>query len=100
MSEPQRIPEKFSPYFWDVHLEELHPIRHRQFIIERLLNEGDHHSLRWLFQTYSVEEIRQVVQSSRNLSRKTARYWQYYFNLREEEMCCFGTSSTKTDNLF
>ncbi len=87
------IPADFGPFFWDVHIDQLELTRHQRFIIERLLNEGDHHTLHWLFETYSEADIRQTVQISRNLSRKTARYWQYYFNLKEEEMRCFGTSS-------
>ncbi|WP_039944551.1 DUF6922 domain-containing protein [Thermicanus aegyptius] len=100
MPDIQRVPVDFSPFFWDVHLEDLDPAIHSRFIIERLLNEGDHHTLHWLFKTYSMDEIRHVIQTSRNLSRKTARYWPYYFNLKEEEMRCFGTSLIKPDNLF
>jgi len=96
----QQIPEAFIPFFWDVHIEQLEPAVHRRFIIERLLNEGDHHTLQWLFSTYTQDDILQTVRSSRNLSRKTARYWQLYFDLKEEEMRCFGMSLTKPDNLF
>lgn len=96
----QHIPADFSPFFWDVHMEQLEPAAHSRFIIERLLNEGDHHTLQWLFQTYTIDDIRQAVKTSRNLSRKTARYWQTYFNLKEEEMRCFGMSLTKPDELF
>lgn len=95
-----QVPASFSPYFWDVHIAELEPAIHSRFIIERLLNEGDHRTLHWLIQTYTLNDIRQTILTSRNLSRKTARYWQSYFNLKEEEMRCFGTSLTKTDNLF
>lgn len=98
-SNPQ-IPEEFTPFFWDVYIEQLEPAVHSKFIIERLLNEGDHHALQWLFSTYSKDDILQTVRSSRNLSRKTARYWQLYFDLKEEEMRCFGMSLTKPDNLF
>lgn len=96
----QPIPQDFTPFFWDVHMEQLKPVAHSRFIIERLLNDGDHRTLKWLFSTYSMEDILQAVRSSRNLSRKTARYWQLYFNLKEEEMRCFGTSLTRLDNLF
>ncbi|WP_430734244.1 DUF6922 domain-containing protein [Fodinisporobacter ferrooxydans] len=96
----QQVPAHFSPFFWDVHIDELKPALHSRFIIERLLNEGDHHTLHWLFKAYSMDEIRFVIQTSRNLSRKTARYWQYFFNLKEEDMRCFGKSSISPDNLF
>ncbi len=101
MSDPQeQIPENFTAFFWDVHIKELDLAAHRRFIIERLLNEGDHHTLQWLFRTYSMDDILLTIQSSRNLSLKTARYWQIYFNLKEGDMRCFGMLLTKPDNLF
>ncbi len=100
MSKQAEIPSAFSPFFWDVHLHELDGNRHRIFIIERLLNEGDHHTLRWLFEAYTEEELREAVMTARGLNRKTARYWQHYFGLREEEMRCFGMSSTNIANLY
>ncbi len=96
----QQLPEDFKPFFWDVHIEQLDQTSHRRFIIERLLNEGDHRTLQWLLRNYSLDEIRAAVQSSRNLSFKTARYWQTYFNLKEEDMRCFGMSLTPQENLF
>jgi hypothetical protein len=100
VSEIQPVPADFSPFFWDVHIEELEPKAHHRFIIERLLNEGDHRTLHWIFDTYTRDQICEVVRTSRNLTRKTARCWQNYFGLKEEEMRCFGTSSTKIDSLF
>lgn len=32
-----------------------------QFMIERLLNEGDHHTLQWLFSTYTMDDILRTV---------------------------------------
>ena len=100
MPEFQQIPSDFSPFFWDVHLDQLDPASHQRFIIERLLNEGNHQTLHWLFATYSMDEIRKAVLTSRSLSLKTARYWQYYFNLKEEDMRCFGMSLIQPESLF
>ena len=94
MSAQVEIPSAFSPFFWDVHVHELDKDRHRIFIIERLLNEGDQHTLRWLLEVYTDGELRQAVMTARGLNRKATRYWQHYFGLREEEMRCFGTFST------
>ncbi len=89
MSENIKLPDEFKYLFWDVVVEEIDIKLHKKFIIERLLNEGDHLTLKWLFNVYEEEDIFQVVIGSRNLSIKTARYWQYYFNLKEVEMRCF-----------
>lgn len=96
----QVIPSHFSRYFWDVHLEDVDVQEHQIFIIERLLNEGDQATLAWVLDTYSPHQIKLAVMTSRNLNRLTARYWQVYFELKEDDMRCFGASSTITDDLF
>ena len=88
-----------KPFFWDVRLEDLNTCDNYVFIIERLLNEGDEDALRWLFLTYDGRRIRDAVLTARNLSTKTARCWSNYFDLKEEEMRCFGTLSTKLKGL-
>jgi hypothetical protein len=81
--------EYFKKYFWDVDIEKLDIDNHKFYIIERLLNFGNEKTLIWLFRNYTKEEIKEVVKKSRSLTIKTARCWQNYFNLKEEEMRCF-----------
>ena len=80
--------------FWDVDLTALNADKHKSFIIERVLNMGDEIALRWLWQRYETRDIYDTVRTSRNLSLKTARCWQNYFGLKEEQMQCFSTYST------
>jgi hypothetical protein len=100
MTEETRIPEEFRPLFWDAAWESLDVRGHAAFIIERLLNEGDETHVRWIFRTYGARSVKAVVCESRRLSRKTARCWQSFFGLREEEMRCFGMSSTTNGNAY
>lgn len=94
------LPEILRPLFWDADWLCVDIQRNRTAIIERVLNLGNEEQLSWLKKTVSCDEIRAVVISSRRLSRKTARCWQNYFGLKEEEMQCFGMFSTNPDNLF
>ncbi|WP_241243549.1 DUF6922 domain-containing protein [Caldicellulosiruptor changbaiensis] len=89
MDSQTQIPEKFKKFFWDIEFEDLDIQRHKAFIITRLLNFGDQDCIKWLFSTYSKEEIKDVVKNSRSLLKKPARFWQLYFNLKEDEMRCF-----------
>ncbi|MCF6094260.1 hypothetical protein L1765_09820 [Microaerobacter geothermalis] len=100
MASNQTIPNEFKSFFWDVDITELDLRQHQIFIIERLLNEGDQRTLRWVFETYTEDEIKEAVCISRGLSLKTARYWQYFFNLKEGEMRCFGTYSMMPGKIF
>ncbi len=90
-----KIPSEIGRLFWDTDLTSLDIWNNRVFIIERILNMGNGASLKWLWQTYNEETIREAVKNSRNLSRKTAGCWQNYFGLERKEMRCFSTFSTK-----
>lgn len=61
------------------------------FIIERLMEEGDDSAVRWMMHRYNDGQRIEVVRSSRRLSRKTARLWQNYYDLGEEEIQCLST---------
>lgn len=88
------LPSWMDLFFWDVTLNTLDLEKNRVFIIERLLNVGDEKTLLWIFKNYPMNLIKESVLKSRGLSLKTARCWQNYFNLKEEEMRCFGIFST------
>ncbi len=96
----KKIPPQLHPYFWDVSPEEIDLQQHRFFIIERLLNEGDHHALIWLFENYPQSTIKEAVIACRGLSLKTARCWQNYFDLKEEEIYSAGIRSAVKEKLF
>lgn len=93
-------PLEFSKLFWDVDFANLDLTKNRKFIIERVLNMGDQDSLRWLRNTYSEDEILDTVKMSRRLSKKTARCWQNYFDLREDQMRCFSMYSMSPDRFY
>jgi hypothetical protein len=42
---------------------------------ERMLELGDDKAVKWLFSTYSRAEIKEVLATSRRISRKSANYW-------------------------
>lgn len=94
------LPDYLRVYFWDIEIEELDLQLHSQFIISRILNEGNDQALKWLFDFYDQETIKNTVKVSRTLSLKTARCWQNYFDLKEEELCCTGLRLEKNERLY
>lgn len=94
------LPDFFRDLFWDADFRSVDPEKNGRFIIERVLNSGDQDHLAWVWSHYPLESIERVVRESRRLSPKTARCWQNYFSLREEEMRCFGTYSTSPDGYY
>ncbi len=70
------IPEELSRFFWDSDPRDLEPRRNAAFIMERLLEFGDEKAVRWLFLTYSRDEIAAILQASRSLSLKSRSFWR------------------------
>ena len=95
------LPAEFRMFFWDINdITLINTEDDKFFIIERLLNEGNEKSLQWLMNRYTKEEIKDVVINSRRLTLKTAYCWQNYFDLKKEDMECFGKSLTKEESMF
>ncbi len=94
------MPEEVLIFFWDVDLATLDLEDHKTFIAERVLNMGDEVALKWLWQKYGPRVIYDTVTTSRKLTLKTARCWQNYFNLKEEQMRCFSTFSVSLRNFY
>ena len=70
------LPSKLKKYFWDCDFEELTLEKYPFFIAERILNLGDEYSVKWLLKNVSKEQLKNVVDNSRNLTKKTKNYWR------------------------
>lgn len=74
--------------FWDTPLEAIDQEKHRDFVMERLLDFGGMDGIRWVFETYGAAAIQEVVRHSRRLSRSTAGFWANYFSIPREQVRC------------
>ena len=63
-------------YFWDVNPVDLDITTHKRYIIERILDMGDDAAVSWLRQTFSENDIEEVISTSRRLSAKSKHFWQ------------------------
>ncbi|MEK7098953.1 MAG: hypothetical protein AAB916_00355 [Patescibacteria group bacterium] len=59
--------------FWDT--DQVDPVRHPDYVIERVLEYGRERDARWLFRRYDRHAIADVIEKSRRLSRKSKNYW-------------------------
>ena len=83
------MPEELKKYFWDVNFSELDIKKHRRYIISRLYCYGDLKAIKWIKETYTLEEIKDVAKNSRNLKPIVANYLKQQFNLKKEEMAYY-----------
>lgn len=89
------IPDSFNKYFWDVDLNKLNITKHSGFIIERMLEFGNIEVLRWLYNTYPINSIKDTLKKSRALSRKSANFWSIFLDIDKGEIECMRMSSQK-----
>ena len=60
--------------FWDVNPKRIHPKRHAQYIIERVMDFGNDDEVRWIWNTYHPDTLRKAV-TSRGLHPQTKALW-------------------------
>lgn len=82
------IPVRIKRLFWDVDRDSIDIEKHKFYIIKRIIEYGDLEDVSWMKNTYSEDEIAEVIKKSKGLSRKTAYFWAYYLNIPLEEIEC------------
>ncbi len=88
MGERGRVPERVQRLFWDVKKDEVDIDFHRSYIIRRIIDFGNMDDVKWMLETYSQDQIVDVVRRSRGLLRKSARFWSAYYDIPPEEIAC------------
>lgn len=83
------MPEEFKKYFWDTQFEQLDIIQNKRYIISRLYCYGDLKALKWVNNTYTSEDIKDVAKNSRNLKPLVANYLRQQYNLEKHEMAYY-----------
>lgn len=81
------IPRELEWLFWDADASGL-DVKHGKYIIERVLEFGNEAAYRWLFRTFSREDIVEVVKTSSRISRKTATMMANFYELPRGEIRC------------
>jgi hypothetical protein len=77
----------FSQYlFWDTPLEKINIVKHKNYIIERVLMRGSLKDFYFLLQLYTTEEIIIAVKNSKVLDKKTINFCSHYFGIPLNEL--------------
>jgi len=80
MNKKGALPYKLQVFFWDYYPSQIDIFKFKDFIIERLLEKGTLAEVKWLFKTYSDDDIKSAALNSPNLSTGTRTLWKKYFN--------------------
>ncbi|MCD6094571.1 hypothetical protein J7J39_01555 [bacterium] len=95
----KKLPQFLKRYFWDVDFQKLDKKNYSWFIIERILEYGDEKAVKWMEDNFRTEEIKNVLLKSKNLSLKSANFWQFIFNLDKNRILCLKKSFQKRQKL-
>lgn len=74
---------------WDIDPRKLDPDKNKVLIIERVLSYGNLGELKFIFQNYGKEIIRQTVKNIGYLDPKTFEFVTSYLKINKEEMKCY-----------
>jgi hypothetical protein len=92
------VPDFIDQYLWDV--EGVEQEKHSEFIIARVLEYGDGQAFDWLRESYSAEEIKQVLETCRNISAKTANFYCKLYNVPLDQVECLKKPYTRKQDRF
>jgi|SRR3989338_4345738 len=85
-----KLPKFLNKYFWDVDTEFLDAEDRANYVIERILENGDTDAVNWVFSAYPKELISEVLKNSRSLSLKSAHFWSLILGVPKNEILCFS----------
>lgn len=87
-----------TPLFWDIDQKKLGPIKHKKFIIERILQLGDVEDFRWAVSYYGKNEIKKTLIKNKSLDKKSQNFWCLYFEIDPKK--CTKNQSIRKQNPF
>ncbi|OIP57466.1 MAG: hypothetical protein COX79_00520 [Candidatus Levybacteria bacterium CG_4_10_14_0_2_um_filter_36_16] len=82
------LPQFLRPYFWDVKFEDINIAKNPQFVLKRIIDRGDTKSLFWALTKFSLEDIRNIITTSRDLSPRTANFWAFVMGINPKQVPC------------
>ena len=85
---PNVIPQFLVPLFWDTDVSTVDPVRHRDFMLGRILSAGPLDALRWARVEFGDDAIRDwiVRHDGRQLSGPQLRFWETVIGLPRERV--------------
>lgn len=84
----KNLPKFLKQYFWDVDFDSLNLTKSKTFILKRVLDRGDTKALWWIKKNYTKDEIKNLLQFSRDISQKTANFWADYLKIDPKLVPC------------
>jgi len=79
--------------FWDVDPSVIHPEKHRQFLIPRIMERGTLDDVKTVLEYYGNETVQSALLNTAGLSAKTVSFFANQFNLPRGAFRAFRNSA-------
>lgn len=66
--------------------KKIDPKKHSTYVIERILDFGNTAEVKWLFQSYSEQLIKNIVKKSRGMAAMSKQFWLVMFDSNNQTM--------------
>ncbi len=80
--------------FWDVDLDTIDVVKHRRFIIQRVLERGMMDDMRAAFSFYSIPVVVAEAQAMRSLTPQALSFAACLGNVPEESFRCYVSNQS------
>lgn len=68
--------------FWDTDINNIDLLKHKRYVIERILKFGTPSDYSWLKSVYSGDEIKEVIKRERSeLDKKSLNFWSRLYDI-------------------
>lgn len=84
----EKLPKFLREYFWDVKFEDMSVDKSAAFVIKRVLDRGTTSHVNWVLDTYGTDAIKEVLLTTRDLSRPTGNFWADILGLDKKKLPC------------
>lgn len=87
MKERNIIPKFIRPFLWSYDTAAINVERDKERIVTNILNWGTEEAVKWLFATYSKEEIAEIVANPKpgEWNKKSINYWSLVLDVSPRE---------------
>ena len=89
---PRVIPKYLHRYFCELDPAQINPAERPDFVINRLLDQGNLAAARWVLQNFPSELIVQTLCTVGDFSPWSGRFWARYFEIPEDQVACLKPS--------
>lgn len=86
----KKLPKFLKEYFWEIDFESLDRDKYPMYVIKRILEYGDEMAIKWMGKNFSLDEIKEVVCNTRDLSLISASFWAVVLDIDKKGVRCLS----------